>query len=249
MSSTSLETQQLPCKRSVDASGYTLFSGGTRGSAHVNAHRALDEGRLEEGHRALRDWFATHSGTGSEWVHLHFHMAVFELALDHWDAAYDRFLDHILVAAATTDDALTDAPALLWRIALSAHKPVTLPWEPIRQRALICINQNRDSFVQIHNLLALAGAGDLAAIEQWLTLGPPATRSHTEKLVEQMALALHAHVRGAFQEAAQRLQAIQPQLSQISGSKAQLQLFEEIEHHFWQRAAGSEQADPYLLAA
>jgi hypothetical protein len=249
VSSASGNTPQPQHGRTLDASGHAVFSRGELGSVHVEAHRTLDEGRLEEGHRTLRAWLATHSGTGSDWVHLHFHAAIFELALDQWDAACNRFLDHILVAATTTDDALTDAPALLWRIALSAHRPVTLPWQPLRQRALLRIHQTQDTFIQIHNLLALAGAGDLVALEQWLARRTGVAESQTEPLSEKIALTLHALVRGAFKESAERLQTIRPQLPQIGGSKAQLQLFEQIEHYCWQRAFGPARADHYLQAA
>jgi hypothetical protein len=121
-----------------DTSGYTIFSDGEAGAVHVMAHRALDEQRFEAGHRLLGKWLAEHTGLGSEWVHLQFHMAVFDLALENWDAAYNRFLDEILPVAATTEDALTDAPALLWRLALTAGDPVALPWEALSWNCTIC---------------------------------------------------------------------------------------------------------------
>lgn len=235
--------------RAVDASGYAVFSDGTQGTAHVEAHQALDEGRLEQGHCALRDCLSRHSGTGSEWIHLHFHMGIFELALGKWEAAYARFLSEILPAAETTENALTDAPALLWRIALSAHDPVALPWQPLRRRALTSMCRSADPFTQIHNLLALAGAGDVRAIEQSLNGGTIVSGTKAQNTVERMALALHAYARGALQEAAQRLGHLVPQLSEVGGSRAQLQLFGHLRHWCWQRANGAELAAAYSRAA
>jgi hypothetical protein len=96
-----------------DISGYTVFSAGDAGAAHVMAHQMLDENQIELGHQLLGEFLENHSGSGSDWVHLHFHMAIFELELNNWSAAYTRFMNEVLPTAATTELALTDAPALL----------------------------------------------------------------------------------------------------------------------------------------
>lgn len=238
-----------PCVEAiVDASGYAVFSAGARGAVHVAAHRALDDGNLELGHRVLGKWLECNTGRGSQWIHLHFHMAVFELSLGKWDAAYARFSNEILAAAATTDDALTDAPGLLWRIALSARRPVELPWQPLRHRALACMRRQPDPFVQIHNLLALAGAKDVTAIERFsATL--TGSRSRGDQLVERMALALRAYTRCAYREAAHRLENLIPQLPQIGGSRAQHEIFEQLKDRCWQRAKGAACAESYATAA
>ena len=136
-----------------DSSGYEIFSHGPSGEAHALAHRLTDTARWRLGHRLLGEWLNTHRGHGSDWVHLQFHMAIFELALGEWDSAHRRFLSEVLPIAASTAEALTDAPALLWRLALSAPEPVLLPWEPIRRTALAHMHDTPDPFVQ----LALGG--------------------------------------------------------------------------------------------
>ena len=151
-----------------DVSGYTIFSSGDAGDAHVMAHRMLDENRIELGHQLLGEWLQKHSGSGSDWIHLHFHMAIFELVMGDWHGAYKRFMNEILPAATASEEALTDAPALLWRLALTFPGDIELPWEALRNTALNRMQRPSDPFVELHNLLALAGARDVASIDEWL---------------------------------------------------------------------------------
>jgi hypothetical protein len=220
-----------------DISGCTVFSGGKAGAAHLMAHRMLDENRIELGHQLLSEYLQGRTGSGSEWIHLQFHMTVFDLALNDWGAAYARFMDEILPAAATTEEALTDAPALLWRLALTAPEPIELPWEALRRTALVRMRRPSEPFVELHNLLALAGAGDLVSIEQWLQTWPAKVPSRPERLVEQMAVALQACAARAYQRAATVLQRVVPQLPQVGGSRAQNLLFQQLEEWCWVKAA------------
>ena len=140
----------------VDVSGFRIFSAGGSGEAHVMAHHLVDTAQYERGRQLLGSWLDDHAGSGSQWVHLHFHMAIFELATGHWEAAHRRYLDHVLPTAESSEDALTDAPALLWRLALSAPQGTELEWEPLRQTALKRMRRPSDSFTELHNLLALS---------------------------------------------------------------------------------------------
>jgi hypothetical protein len=219
-----------------DISGYAVFSQGETGAAHALAHRMFDNGRLRLGHRLLGDWLSSHQGQGSDWVHLQFHMALFELALGDWDSAYGRFLSQVLPTAATTNEALTDAPALLWRLVMSAPEPVALPWQPLRRTVLNCIGRNTSPFVQIHHLLALAGAGDGTSIRGWLQ------HDKRHPVVVRFGLVCMALAERAYSEADQRLQAMLPNLTQIGGSNAQGQLFNQL-------SGWAERQNPARIAA
>ncbi len=236
-------------QRIRDISGFALFSAGEAGSAHVMAHRMLDQDRYDLGHQRLGTWLDGRSGAGSEWIHLQFHMAVFELALGDWEAAFARFQEHILPVAATTDDALTDAPALLWRLSLAASAPVELPWEPVRMRAIARMRQPSEPFVELHNLLALAGAGDLASLDRWLQRQRPADRSRNDHLVERMAVALRAYTAGDFQQATTVLAGVVPYTSEVGGSRAQNQLFKQLEQASRRKASAGDSLSPYLKVA
>jgi hypothetical protein len=211
-----------------DIRGYEIFSHGDSGEAHALAHRLTDTAHWRLGHHLLGEWLATHSGQGSDWVHLQFHMAIFELALGEWHDAHRRFLSEVLPTAASSGEALTDAPALLWRLALSSPEPVALPWEPIRRTALAHLRDTPDPFVQLHHLLALAGAGDKNGIEHWLRTDLRFANMKQQRVIERFALALRAQCSGDFLRAADMFHAAIPDLPLIGGSQAQNQLFGQI---------------------
>ena len=235
--------------RRRDVSGFALFSAGEAGSAHVMAHRMLDHDRYDLGHQRLGRWLNGRSGAGSDWVHLQWHMAVFELALGYWEAAFARFQEHILPVVATTEDALTDAPALLWRLSLAARVPVELPWEPVRMTALARMRRPSTPYIEVHNLLALAGAGDLTSLDRWLQRQPPVARSRREGLVGRMAVALRAYTAGDYGHATTVLANAVPYIAEVGGSRAQNQLFKQLEQASRRKAAASNSLSPYLKVA
>jgi len=232
-----------------DISGYTVFSAGDAGAAHVMAHRMLDENRIELGHQLLGEWLESHTGSGSDWVHLQFHMAILELALNDWNAAYTRFMNEILPTAATTEEALTDAPALLWRLVVTAPEPVEFPWEALRRTARGRMQRQSEPFVELHNLLALAGAGDLASIARWLETRPTNGVSRRDHLVVQMAMALRAYVVGSYEYAAVVMRRTVPELSKVGGSRAQNLLFRQLERWCWDKVSAGISAPSYAQVA
>jgi hypothetical protein len=232
-----------------DLSGYEVFSHGPAGEAHALAHRLTDIARWRLGHRLLGEWLDTHSGHGSDWVHLQLHMAIFELALGEWDSAHQRFLSEVLPTAAGTADALTDAPALLWRLALSAPQPMMLPWEPIRRTALAHLHDTPDPFVQLHHLMALAGAKDTDSIALWLRTSSMPAGTKERCVLRRFALAMAALSSGAFLRAAGLLHAVLPDLPAVGGSLAQNQLFGQIAAWAVRKAADAAPMSVYRQAA
>jgi hypothetical protein len=223
-----------PLPGTRDASGYEIFAHGEAGAAHALAHRLADTGQARLGHRLLGRWLDAHRGSGSDWVHLHFHMALFELELGGWHAALERFLSEVLPVAATTGDALTDAPALLWRIAIAAPDVVSLPWGCLRRAALSHMRHSDAPFVQVHHLLALAGAGDHAGIARWLRQAT--ARSLEMAIVTAFAHALLALASRAYRQADVQLRTLLPNLASVGGSRAQQQLFGQLAGWAAQRA-------------
>jgi hypothetical protein len=209
----------------IDCSGYAMFSQGDLGAMHVMAHRMLDSRQYETGYVILKAWLSGRNGSGSKWIHLQWHMAIFEVMLDQAKAALVRFRQHILPAVLSSDDALTDAPALLWRLSLCSARQTSLPWEPVRNRALLSLQHRSSSaFENLHNLLSLAGAGDVDSLDAWIRqeeeAGPGAG-----SLVHQFAVALRSLASGDYTHAAVELDALVPYVSQIGGSHAQNELF------------------------
>jgi hypothetical protein len=233
-----------------DVSGFAIFSAGDMGEAHVIAHQMFDKSRFEDGHRRLGDWLATRTGSGSDWMHLQFHMALFELTVDRWDDAYTRFTNEILPVAETTNDALTDAPALAWQLALAAQHEAAIDWGALRRTALRNLGQPATPFVELHHLLAFAGANDVDTIERWLSANRlPQIGSLATTVLTNMASALSAWCRSEYRAAAAALAKTVPRIQLIGGSHAQQQLFIELERVARHRADGPATAERFLAAA
>jgi hypothetical protein len=221
-----------------DVSGSPLFCDGASGLAHVVAHGLLDAGRPVEGHRALGAWLATHEGGGSDWTHLQWHMAVFEIATGRWTSAFNRFARHILPAVAT-GDAYTDGPSLLWRLSLTSPGRVEIPWEPARKAAIEGLRRPSSPYVELHHLLALAGAEDASSINRWRNTRVHDGSSLTDHVLTRMAGGLGAFAAQDYSRAAVKLTATAPQVSRLGGSRAQNQLFELIAQEARSRAEGT----------
>jgi len=232
-----------------DSSGYKIFSAGDLGSLHVMAHRLFDTGRLKAGRQLLGERLAGRTGSGSEWIHLQFHLALFELGLGDWEAAFARYEEHISPAAAATDEALTDAPALLWRLTLAAPEGFRAPWAPLYQRAMTRFERPCQPFVEAHQLLAIAGAGDKSRLDTWLQARPRPARSIGEQFLVRFTGALRDYVSAQYGRAAAELDRLLPRLGDIGGSRAQQQLFHELAADCRKRNQSSERLTALAQAA
>jgi len=222
----------MPRAESRDVSGFGVFSGGDAGQAHVMAHRMLDEERYELGYRRLGAWLDRHDGAGSDWTHLQWHMAVFEIAVGRWEAALARFEREIMPVATSSDDALTDAPAMLWRLWLTAPREVALPWEPLRATAVRNLGRHQSPYVELHCVLALAGARDIETLDEWLRRHRHDKDERTRLLVELVA-GLRAFAASDYTQAGSAIDGIHGRISELGGSHAQNLLFKEIAEHCW----------------
>lgn len=223
-----------------DKSGFAVFSRGQAGHAHVMAHTLLDQQRPDAGYDLLGQWLRSgdfSDASRSEYVHLQWHMAMFELQSGHWQQALDRFRRHIMPTSVHARDALTDAPALLWWLALlRPEMEKRLPWESLRAIAAMQLNAPNTPFVQIHNLLALAGAGDVYPLERYLGEAAPATND-AGHIIRRVATALHAYSTGDYRQAATLMDSVATRVAETGGSHAQNRLFAGIARHAAYRQA------------
>jgi len=216
-----------------DISGFQIFSGSDLGHAHVVAHRMLDLGRFDRGYQILREWLENRAGSGSQWVHIQWHMLVFELAVGDWQSAYARFLREVLPVARAGDQAVTDAASGLWRLALASPSATTLPWEEVASGARHRLGLKREPYVELHDLLALTGARDVQSIAGWLELRRRETKRNQTLLGFAQGL-LHL-ASGQLLDAAAHFERVLPALGTLGGSRAQNELFDEL-YRFTQRA-------------
>jgi hypothetical protein len=167
----------------------------------------------------------------------------------HWRLGHHLLGEWLATHSGQHRRALTDTPALLWRLALSAPQPVALHWEPMRRTALAYMHDTPDPFVQLHRLLALAGAGDTSGIEHWLRTDQRFANTKQQRVMERFALALWALSSDAYLRAADLLHAVLPDLPLVGGSQAQNQLFGQLAALAAQQARNASPVSTYRHAA
>jgi len=94
-------------------------------------------------------------------------------------------------------------------------------------------------FVNAHNILALAGAGDADSIDKWIEHKTQTGESHSEAPVIRIARGLRAYITGSYAHAAQELHGIAAQFSKIGGSRAQNELFSRLQESACRKAGGT----------
>lgn len=214
-----------------DRSGYAIFSDGPLGRAHALAHAAVDRGDLQGGYLELQRWLTANGGEGPRWVHIQWHMMVFELAVGQRQRALARFLRAIHPACGPHGSAPVDGPSALWRLKL-AMPDEPLPWKKVRDGAVWGLLRRGDPYQILHDLLALAGAGDRNVLEVWLWSRQ--ARNHTTLL--GFGRACLAIVEEDWGTAASELGAVMPRIRELGGSAAQNELFSAIYEDCCRRA-------------
>lgn len=203
--------------------------------AHAVAHAIGAQGRMREGIAWLR-WLEPNLAGGSNFVrHLHWHRALFHLELGHNEAAlalYDR-----QVWASPSEDVrdLMNAAHLLWRLQAAGMPVGTRRWDELADIAERRIGEQAWAFADLHDLLALGGAGRDDATARLIA----AIASHAEREGGSQAR-LHAEVglgaaravaaamAGAPMAALDGFDSMLPRLHELGGSHAQRSVFVAI---------------------
>ena len=202
-------------------------------AVHAVAHVMEMQGRHAEGAQWLgsrrADWLP---GNGFA-VHLAWHEALF--ALEALDARTALALHDEQMAAERTTIVLErlDSAALLWRLHLidadvgDRWARLVAVWDLGPEAA------GHYAFNDLHALLALIGAGELARAEAWLALsGERAARSPTNSTMARevglpLMRGLLAYARGRHDEAVERLYAVRADAHRFGGSHAQRDLVDQ----------------------
>jgi hypothetical protein len=203
---------------------------------HAVAHVMEMQGRFDEG----AAWLQQHKpawGQNGFAVHLWWHLALFRLeGLDL--AGVLRVVDaHLAGDALQVTLNRLDAAAMLWRLHLMGQDVAA------RCRALADGWDLADghaghyAFNDVHALLALLGAGEIARAEAWTArcaervLQPEDVRRSNHSMAREVGLplmrALLAFARGEHDAAAQALYAVRAQAQRFGGSHAQRDLIDQ----------------------
>jgi hypothetical protein len=200
--------------------------------AHAVAHAIGAQGRMREGIAWLR-WLEPHLAGGSNFVqHVHWHRALFHLALGQHEAALA--LHDACVWAEPSEDVrdLMNAAHLLWRLEASGVPVGAARWDAVAEVAERRIGEHAWALADLHDVMALAGAGrDEAAARLVRSMGTHAAAHGGDQarlaaeVGVQAARAVRAAMGGDAAEAADGFDAVLPRLPELGGSHAQRSVF------------------------
>jgi tetratricopeptide (TPR) repeat protein len=203
-------------------------------AAHAVAHVAEMEGRLRDGLSWIGSTSPDWRGCNSFARHLRWHEGLYHLDLERHDRVlelYDRE-----VANPPSDEYLdmANAASLLWRLE-QAGVDVGNRWRALANDAGRHVNDHALVFVDLHYLMALAGANETDAAEQFIDSCDrfAATGTGSEAVVMgeigvPLARAVWAHRRGRYADAVAALAPVRRDIRRIGGSHAQRDVFEQL---------------------
>lgn len=206
-------------------------------ATHSVAHVYFERGDARTGADVLGTWLQGFDNPASSYVHLSWHLALFELALGQYEQALARYERDIRPSVvAKSMPTLADSASFLWRVqmyrgATSAEiAPAPLPWEEVRALAAPMAEHPGFAFQVAHAAFALAACEDHAGLTMMLE-HLQRSASQGDRFIRDMVVPLVQGIgdfaQGEYARAAQALEPVCPQLVRIGGSHAQREVFED----------------------
>ncbi|MFF7187866.1 FAD/NAD(P)-binding protein [Streptomyces sp. NPDC008222] len=196
-------------------------------AVHALAHVHYECGAHEAGRDWLDGWVSGQGRGAVHRAHFSWHIALHELALDDPAAVRRRWLAQLAPGRVSGVRALVDSGSLLWRARLSDSWPGEVPAaEVLDSVARDIVERPATAFTALHAAVALAAAGDVAALRRLRDHAAGADAVQREVVVP-LCEALAALVEERFHEAARGLAALLPAVRRVGGSAAQREVVEE----------------------
>ncbi len=225
-------------------------------AAHSVAHVYFERGDASGGTDFLASWLPGFDNRATYHVHLSWHLALFELALGHYQRAlelYDTNIHPSVVAKSPLS--LTDSASLMWRLQMyGAAAPPGVMGELCAQAAPAA-ERPGPAFRDSHAALAFAVAGDDQSLGRMMD-GLRAVADKGDKLAGEVMLPLvqgiSAFVHQDYSEAVRLMEpmfgqdARFDQLCRVGGSHAQREVFEDTMMEAYLRAGQFEKAEGLL---
>lgn len=200
-------------------------------AAHALAHTRHDRGEIDAGRHETASFLPQYDRSGTLNAHLAWHLALFALEHDDVAAALALYESRIApdVSQAPPLNTLTDSASLLWRVMLrDPARP--LPWEEVAAYGAERFPSAGLAFADLHAALleAVTGRRDalerrLAALDGLLAAG----RLPAGPVVPALCRGFAAFAARAYDEAADILVPLLPEVVRIGGSGAQRDMVED----------------------
>jgi hypothetical protein len=204
----------------------------------------------------LADWLPGFDNRAPYHVHLSWHLALFELAMGHYQRALDVYEADIRPSViAKSAISLSDSASLMWRLQMYGDAAVPARWEEVRTQAAPAAERPGPAFRDSHAALAFAAAGDDESLGRMID-GLRAIADKGDQLAGEVTLPLvqgiNAFVHGQYGEAVRFMEplfgqdASYSQLARIGGSHAQREVFEDTMLEAFLRAEQFDKAEGLL---
>jgi pentatricopeptide repeat protein len=196
----------------------------------------------------VNGWIPGYERTAQLHCHLSWHLSLFELGAGRGARALAVYEDSIRpgVARSAATGAVADSSAFLWRCQLWGVGPPALPWSEIRDFATRSFPRPSTAFAEAHIVMALAAAGDRAAVESRLAELRRMEREGRQPagpVVADVAQGMAAYAWGDYAEAIRLIQPVFEEIVRVGGSRAQRDVFEQTLLSSYLRAGRVEDAE------
>lgn len=222
-------------------------------AAHGLAHVFFETGDAEAGVAFLERWLDGYPPEAPLHCHLHWHLALYELAHGRPARALGLFRRFIRpsVSLASPLVTLCDGASLLWRLGLHDTAAGPADWREVRDHAERAFPRAGQAFVDVHAALAYAASGDapalarrIAGLEELDAEG----RLPAGDVAPACARAAGAFARRDWAAAADTLAPAAGEVVRLGGSHAQREVIEDTLIVACLRGGRGAQAEALLAA-
>jgi len=219
-------------------------------ACHSMTHVHFERGDASSGEDFLGSWLQGFEAPASSYVHLSWHLALFEMAQGKYQETLDRYEKYIRPSViANSMAALNDSASLMWRLQIYAGALPPKPWGEVSKIAVSAANNPGAAFRDAHAALAFAGSGDYEAMGQMTNRLKNAAEkgdSFAREIILPLIQGIEAFGHENYTESARLIELVFPQLVRIGGSHAQREVFEDTLLEAYIRAEQFEKAKAML---
>ena len=219
-------------------------------ACHSMTHVYFERGDASSGEDFLDAWLRAFDAPTSSYVHLSWHLALFELAQGKYQETLDSYEKYIRPSVVAKSMAtLNDSASLMWRLHMYCGAPPPKPWEEVLTIAAPAADRPGAAFRDAHAALAFAGGGDYEAmgkITSRLRQAAVDGNSFARDVVLPLVQGIEAFAQENYIESVRLMEPVFPQLVRVGGSHAQREVFEDTMLEAYIRAEQFEKAEDML---
>ena len=221
-------------------------------ASHSVAHVFFETGDHSGGSRFLGDWIPSYDQRAPFHVHLSWHLALFELAMGHYQRALTLYEDEIRPSVVEkSPTSLMDSGSLTWRLRIYGEAAPPSSVEEVRDQAAALVQGPGPAFRDVHAALAFAAAGDdgnMSRLMDMLREAAEKGNAQAGEVTLPIVRGISAFAGGDYDETVRLIEPVWTQHTRMGGSHAQREVFEDTLLEAYLRSEQFEKAEDLLRA-